>query len=341
MNEGFEKVGDQNNSAHCEKDICAAFNSLGLTKVPEIVFKKEYLLNLFLDYNDLCSLPKELSEECCHLQILSVVGNNLTELPTNIGRLKLLEELYVNENCLKYLPEELTRCFKLQTINFVGNSISKLPDQIETLTCLTKIFGDENVLEKFPQNFGLLCSLQVAEFSCNQIKELPKNFGCLTKLQVLNISSNKLSSLPETFSHLPCLIELDLSNNNLSTLPDTLRSSHCLRKFFAETNAIETSPPWINELPSLEELSLKDNQLKGKPLADSFGETSKKLQIFELAGNFISDLPATMGCLTQLESVHLGSVIGELERRNFQNGMLCSAVQVYNMEFIIEMPGIL
>ena len=44
------------------------------------------------------------------------------------------------------------------------------------------------------------------------------------------------------------------------------------------------------------------------------------LQVLDLGGNFISHLPDGLGALKSLESIHLGSVIDELERRNFQNG---------------------
>ena len=42
--------------------------------------------------------------------------------------------------------------------------------------------------------------------------------------------------------------------------------------------------------------------------------------MLDLGGNFISHLPDTLGELKHLEKIHLGSVIDELERRNFQNG---------------------
>jgi internalin A len=47
------------------------------------------------------------------------------------------------------------------------------------------------------------------------------------------------------------------------------------------------------------------------------GGTLKK---FEIGGNAISNLPESIGELCQLEELHLGSTICELERRNFQNG---------------------
>src|SRR5271166_2233481 len=47
---------------------------------------------------------------------------------------------------------------------------------------------------------------------------------------------------------------------------------------------------------------------------------SSNLLVLLLGGNYIKALPESFGLLSRLERLHIGSVIAELERRNFQNG---------------------
>ncbi|KAK2180135.1 hypothetical protein NP493_458g04035 [Ridgeia piscesae] len=302
--------------------------SLDLSTVPVSLCDASILTqldSLYLDYNDLTELPCEMSFE--HLTKLSLIGNRLTSLPLSMGELENLQELYLNENELVSLPDTITQ--------------QKLfPQTSEKLQLLRKLYADENELKQLPKTFGRLRSLEILELGTNRLVQLPKNFGWLERLQVLNLSSNKLDSLPESFAELCSLTEMDLSGNNLRLLPSTLNSHRTLRKLFLDKNTLDELPQWIGDLPELMELSLLDNKLKGAPLPEMLGTICSQLTVLDLGGNFISHLPDTLGKLKHLEKIHLGSVIDELERRNFQNGnWLWSLPENFGQNRICELPA--
>ena len=183
--------------------------SLDLSTVPASLCDASILTwldSLYLDYNDLTELPREMSFE--HLTKLSLIGNQLTSLPLSMGELENLQELYLNENELVSLPDTITQQKRLTILNVVGNHIVSLPANIGELQLLRKLYADENELKQLPKTFGRLRSLEVLELGTNRLVQLPKNFGWLERLQVLNLSSNKIDSLPESFAELCSLTEV-------------------------------------------------------------------------------------------------------------------------------------
>jgi Leucine-rich repeat (LRR) protein len=97
-------------------------------------------------------------------------------------------------------------------------------------------------------------------------------------------------------------------------------STVTLKKLFLDRNRISSLPDWVSQLDNIEELCASDNHLFQQALTEKFGTTCKKVKVLDLGGNFMSSLPDSFGCLENLEKLSLGSVIDELERRNFQNG---------------------
>jgi len=62
------------------------------------------------------------------LEHLSAGENNLMEIPTEIGSLENLEELYINDNPnLQNLPYELALCKKLALMSVEGCPLGRLP----------------------------------------------------------------------------------------------------------------------------------------------------------------------------------------------------------------------
>lgn len=72
-------------------------NSISQIPAQLIINNINYLTELYLDYNKLTSLPKELLflQKLC---ILSVCYNNLSELPANIGKLQTLQSIRMSGN---------------------------------------------------------------------------------------------------------------------------------------------------------------------------------------------------------------------------------------------------
>ena len=60
-------------------------------------------------------------------------GNKLTELPAEIGDLRELRRLWVNNNQLVGLPTSIQRLTKLEVLNLSGNKLTELPAEIGDL----------------------------------------------------------------------------------------------------------------------------------------------------------------------------------------------------------------
>ncbi|XP_064617118.1 leucine-rich repeat protein SHOC-2-like [Liolophura sinensis] len=303
-------------------DLAIDLSSTDLTEVPQDVLnsKDENVTALYMDYNDLSVIPSELCFNLPHLKVLSACGNEITSLPTSLASLHGLCVLELVENELVSLPSAICDLKALETIRLTGNKLKCLPEQFANLSSLKSLYLEENVLKSLPPKIGNLTNLTVLEVSNNQLQGVPEDLGELTNLEVLNISNNHVATLPDSFEALSSLIHIDLSMNSIEYLPKKCGSAKTLQKFYAECNLLKALPDWLNHLSDIREFSVKDNQLIQKPLSESFGATSKKLKLLDIAGNFISYLPESLGSLGCLEEFHMGSVIDELERRNFQNG---------------------
>ncbi|KAL4239434.1 hypothetical protein ACF0H5_000249 [Mactra antiquata] len=301
---------------HEEEDL----SSRSLTELSQHVLQNKHLVKLFVDYNNVESLPDDFGKSLTSLKVFSVIGNDLKHLPDSFGKLSKLEEAYFNENGLINLPDSICELNNLIVLKLTGNQLEMLPDNFGNISKLQVLLCDENKLQCLPKTFGLLEALEELELGFNKIQNLSDGCGNLKSLKILNFYNNQLSALPDSFGNLPNLRMLDLSRNRLKHLPNNFNSSRTLEKLYINRNILEILPSWINDLPNCIELSIKDNHLQEEPLLDSFSLKCSKLKHLNMSGNSMLRLPDTLGELHELEELYLGSVIGELERRNFQNG---------------------
>ncbi|XP_071480027.1 uncharacterized protein [Diadema antillarum] len=276
---------------------------------------------LNLDYNSLSSLPTELAGALPFLQVLSVSGNNLKQLPACLGDLKELRTLSMNENEISVLPASLYQLPKLLELHLLGNQFKHLHQDLSQLKTLSHLTLEDNQLVALPSTFGELTSLCVLEAGENNLEHLPESFGGLTNLRVLNLSRNKLLDLPDSFGDLPSLCYVDMSNNFLSQLTPRLASaSTSLRKFSAVDNLLKKFPLWMAELGAIQEIHLGNNYIDDE-LPEDFGTVSgASLRHMDLGANYLDHLPSSIGHLKKVETLHFGSHQMEIERHAFQNG---------------------
>jgi Leucine-rich repeat (LRR) protein len=94
----------------------------------------------------------------------------LSTLSPSVGKLQNLTQLYLNDNVLAELPDELGNCNKLEYIN-----------------------ADRNKLTALPASIGRMSSLKWLRLNNNQLASLPADLsGLATNLRRLYLKGNPL-----------------------------------------------------------------------------------------------------------------------------------------------------
>jgi len=166
-----------------------------------------------------------------NLQELNIQETDITELPSNLNKLKLL-------NCggvktLTELPQNLNNLIYL---NCSGTNLIKLPPNLNNLRVLDISFTR---VTELPENLNNLKNLSI---SGTNITELPQN---LNNLVILDMRSNRqITRLPPLHN----LKELICSRTSITELPETLNK---LEMLDIEYTQIKELPQNLNNLKAL------------------------------------------------------------------------------------------
>lgn len=227
---------------------------------------------LFLDGLGLTRVPSELGK-LTRLTQLYLHHNQLTTLPPEIWhQLTALSELYLGNNQLIALPSEIGQLKALMVLYLHHNQLTTLPPEIGQLTALRKLSLTGNQLTTLPPELGQLTALTGLDLSHNQFTTLPPELGRLTALTLLYLYNNRLATLPPELGQLTALTQLDLDNNQLTTLPPELGQLAPLQVLVLENNALRELPENLQQLTEIYELTLHGNNALGLP-AEVLGPT--------------------------------------------------------------------
>ncbi|MDJ0580613.1 COR domain-containing protein [Crocosphaera sp.] len=244
---------------------------------------------------------------------LDLAGNELTELPPEIGSLVKLKRLILGEwdsknykyigNNITFLPKEIGQLTSLQLLDISGNQLTEIPVVIGQLTSLQRLKLCENKLIEIPSIIGQLTSLQELKLSGNQLTEIPVVIGQLTSLQVLDLGGNQLTEIPVEIGQLTSLQQLDIWDNQLTEIPAEIGQLTSLQQLDLRLNKLTEIPVEIAQLTSLQQLYLWDNQLTEIPA--EIGQLTS-LQQLHLGYNKITEIPVEIAQLTSLQILELG-----------------------------------
>jgi hypothetical protein len=208
-----------------------------------------------------------------HVIELQLFYNQLTgPLPSEIGNLTYLENLYLDRNQLSGpLPQEIGNLGKLQLARLGGNQFSSIPAEIGKLDSLVYLELWNNQLGgKIPGQLGNLSNLQELKLSFNQFTgSIPPELGDLANLNQLDLSHNRLSgSIPTALAGLTNLNQLDLSFNQLTgSIPTKLEGLTDLYWLDLSYNHLTGVVPVALVKAPISELRLWGNLLDGTVLA--------------------------------------------------------------------------
>ena len=203
----------------------------------------------------------------------------LAALPSEIGQLTNLWELYVAENQLTALTPEVRRLIYLQVLDLRANQLRTLPPEIGQLTNLRTLDLRDNQLTTLPPEIGRLTYLRTLDLRDNQLTTLPPEIGQLSRLTALDLRGNPLSRLPPELGNLSETLQLLLDSDWLrEPLPELVgRGTPTL---FAYLRSLEGAEP----------------QYEAKMLLVGEGNVGKTSLVAALRGEqFVENRPTTHG----------------------------------------------
>ena len=164
-------------------------SNLGLTHLPESLWRLANLQSLEAGFNQLTEMP-ELIGQLTQLRALLISCNKLTAIPESVGKLTRLRSLLISSNELTTLPKSICQLDQLQVLSVSGNRIITLPESLGRLIGLWHLDADSNQLKALPESLGQLTQLRTLSVRNNQIKSLPKSLRNLSSLREIFLHGN-------------------------------------------------------------------------------------------------------------------------------------------------------
>ncbi|KAL7553158.1 hypothetical protein ACHAWF_017727 [Thalassiosira exigua] len=122
---------------------------------------------------------------------LDISFNQLEELPAEITKLQLLEELNCACNKLRSFPQSLASMVWLRVIKANGNSLASIPKEVGQLKALELLNLSENVLASIPLEVSGCASLSTLLLQNNDLPRLPLSLATLSRqMKQMDISNN-------------------------------------------------------------------------------------------------------------------------------------------------------
>ena len=118
------------------------------------------ITDLYLDNNNLCLVPSELSQ-LTKLFELVLSSNNLCLVPPELSQLTNLILLDLSNNDLLSVPSELAQLTNLKYLYLYGNNLSLVPSELSQLKNLTHLYLQLNKLSSVPSELSQLKNLTI------------------------------------------------------------------------------------------------------------------------------------------------------------------------------------
>lgn len=165
----------------------------------------------------LTQFPDEIFSLSDSLETLNLSGNQLSELPDDLHRLKHLKVLFCSDNLFTRLPEALGRCEQLFFVGFKACRISEVSPRALPPSLRSLVLTD-NRIESLPQALGQCQYLQKLMMAGNRLHSLPESLAACRRLELVRIAANNIRQLPEWLLKMPALAWLAFAGNPLNDI---------------------------------------------------------------------------------------------------------------------------
>lgn len=192
-----------------------------LTSLPAELGALLHLQELTVAQNKIAMFPEDMFRPGCQLRKIFANTNALVSLPGSMKYLEHLERLLLGSNKLRALPHDIGNLRRLSDLWVEDNQLDMIPDSMTNLGSLQKLKLANNKLTTLPANLGRCCKLEMLCVENNRLQSLP-DFSSLKRLKVLKLTGNKLQTISPDIGNLPALKDLSLSDNLLQTVPPEL-----------------------------------------------------------------------------------------------------------------------
>lgn len=203
------------------------------------------------------SVTDEITPTEVNTTTLNISNQNLTDL-TGIGIFSDLTRLFISDNQLTTLPQELVTLINLTDLDISNNQISQLPQPFSNLCNLINFYAQNNQLTSLGDDFCTISTLYRFYAQNNRIASLPENMGSLQEINEVDLSYNQITRLPDSVINLNDLRYLDLSYNQLTSIPVGMEIMPNLRFMILEQNLLPTN--YSTELNNLNFISIYFNE---------------------------------------------------------------------------------
>ncbi|PWA37929.1 cGMP-dependent kinase [Artemisia annua] len=281
--------------------------------IPTNVSGCSNLEDLWLAQNKLTgSIPKEMSL-LSKLVVLDIGYNSLEgSLSPHVGNLSFLHVLSLSNSSLQgTIPHELGRLSRLRSLYLYGNNFSGvIPTNLSGCSNLEVLsLGGNKLAGSIPKEMSLLSKLTSLVIEKNNLTGgIPPFLGNITSMEVFSAVRNPLGgSIPDTLGRWKSLTGFHCGSCNLyGSIPHSLSNLSVLVSFSLSTNHLTGSLPSEigNQLPNLEILQLRDNELTGV-LPPSISNCSKLGHLEMSCNKFSGKLTIDFSKLRDINNISL------------------------------------
>lgn len=253
--------------------------------------------NLHLGHNKLTSLNGTL-RELDYLEVLFINNNQLTTLEDELPKgAKRISMILANYNMFRVIPKEIKAYPKMNSVYFTNNDLRSLDGVFRHSRLLEILHASRNVIEELASDEFEDCEqMSTLYLEFNKIRSINGSMLSLKKIKAANFSHNELTefSLNE-IRGLRSLGILDLSHNRIERLSgkleNTVEPDLFVLELRLEHNYLHRLDGATMGLNRLQSLNLSHNRLNYISPDDLIG--LEELKILDVSHNLLQSLEDT------------------------------------------------